>query len=104
MEISKLEDKSFIEEAMPNTLKILISYSIKDMASSELAELIDKLYAGLNIASRHLDSMVRSNFCDLYGLGEAIYDAFDLYDIRIQEVLFELLNERFYAEKEAARD
>lgn len=98
MDISDLENPFFVKDNMSNTLKLIVSYFLMNMTSSEITDLIDEFNA-LN-----LDGGIRAAFCDRFELGEGIYDAFDLYDVDIDEFISDFISERLIAEEEALKD
>lgn len=97
--IEDFENPAQLDEFMPNVLTMVIAYAVKDLSSHELDEAMQLLYP-----SEDDDDTFNGNFCDRYDLGETIYEALDLYDLDVQDVLSELLSARKKAEDEANRD
>ena len=93
MDITDLENPKIVESKMADALKVIIAECVKDLNAIDLADMINGL--------EWEDETIRGSFTDKYDLGEAIYDAFDLYDIDVFEVLNDIRWARFKAEIEA---
>lgn len=96
MDITDLEDKAAVEDKMPDALKVIIADCVKDLSAYDLAETMNSL--------EWEDETVRGSFVDQNFLGDYIYDAFDLHDIDVWEVLSGILIERQKAEAEANKE
>lgn len=90
-----VEDPAMLEEFMPSVLTMLVAYPVKDMSSHEISDLLTELEPE--------DGSIRGPFCDRFDLGEAIYDAFDLYEVDVDKTLAEIYSQRLIAEKEVSK-
>jgi hypothetical protein len=95
VDIENLEDPKVVEDSMPDVLRSIISYCVVEMNSYDLGDLVSSL-------NNDQDS-VRGNFCDQFDLGEQIYDAFELYDVDVEQVLCDIKDRRYAVEQEAAK-